>query len=161
MAMVEEMISVVGRVDQNGNTVKPDSPKVYLCLLQLDSEERIWDVFKGIRYGEPVPEGNAYYIDSNGELKSTREETYLYLESLIDHINLKESYVMTQNQTMKENITVYSFMRMCLEADVVISKSAQLTLDELDEFCASYNVVPEAYAGNIKFIGLIHIKKWT
>lgn len=142
MAMVEEPTMVVGRVDQNGNAIKPDTPRVYLVLLQLASEERIWDTFTGIKYGTESPEGKAYYID-NGELKSTREEVFLYLQSLVDDINFKESFVMTQNQTLKTNISVYSFMRMCIESDKVISKSAEITIDELNELCASYGVDPE------------------
>ena len=71
------------------------------------------------------------------------EEVFLYLQSLVDDINFKESFVMTQNQTLKTNISVYSFMRMCIESDKVISKSAEITIDELNELCASYGVDPE------------------
>ncbi len=140
MPMVTEPVSVIQREDENGNIIKPDVPKVYLCLLTLDDDDKVWETFIGTKEGMPSEEGGAYYIDSDNELKSTREETYLYLENLIDHINLEESYVMTQNQTMKTNISVYSFMRMCIESDKVISMTCEMSVDSLNEICESAGI---------------------
>lgn len=141
MPMVSEPIEVIQREDENGNIIKPDVPKVYLCLLTMQSEDRIWESFVGNKNGMPSPEGKAYYIDPNDDsLKSTREETFLYLESLLSELNLNESFVMTQNQTMKTNVTVYSFMRMCIESDKVISETAITTVDDLNEMCESAGI---------------------
>lgn len=133
MPMVEELINVIKRFDENGNEILPDGPRVYLCLLELMDEQRIWESFMGFKDGADSPEGKAYYIGMDGTLKSTREETFLYLQSMLSEMNLLKSYVMTQNQTLKTNITAYSFMRMCLESDKVISASAEVTVEDLND----------------------------
>ena len=139
MPMVEEAIQVIKRYDDNGNEIIPEGPKVYLCLLELLDEQRIWESFMGFKEGADSPEGKAYYIGMDGSLKSTREEVFLYLQSMLPEINILKSFVMTQNQTLKTNITVYSFMRMCLESDKVISISAEVTVEDLNDHLVGSN----------------------
>lgn len=139
MPMVEEAIQVIKRYDDNGNEIIPEGPKVYLCLLELLDEQRIWESFMGFKEGVDSPEGKAYYIGIDGSLKSTREEVFLYLQSMLPEINILKSFVMTQNQTLKTNITVYSFMRMCLESDKVISISAEVTVEDLNDHLVGSN----------------------
>ena len=59
-------------------------------------------------------------------------------------MQLTESFVMTQNQTLKTNISAYSFMRMCLESDKVIRPNADITIDELNEMVLTEGKDPEA-----------------
>lgn len=144
MAMVEEQKSVVGRVNEDGVVQQPEETKAYLTLVKMQSGEQTWEMFLGIKYGKPATEeGKAYYWDE-GNLCSTRSEVFAYLENMVNEIHLTESFVMTQNQTLKTNISVYSFMRMCIESDKVISMNAEITMDELNEMVLSEGKDPEA-----------------
>lgn len=142
MAMVEEQKQVVGRVQEDGTVQQPEETKAYLALIKTQGGEHNWEMFLGIKYGKPTEEGKAYYWD-NGNLCSTRSEVFAYLESTIDEICVTESFVMTQNQTLKTNISVYSFMRMCLESDKVIRPNADISIDELNEMVYSEGKDPE------------------
>ena len=137
MPMVEEGVVVIKRYDDEGNEIIPEGPRVYLCILELLNDERIWDMFMGFKDGADSPEGKAYYTGMDGSLKSTREETFLYLQTMLPETNILKSFVMTQNQTLKTNITVYSFMRMCLESDKVISATAEITVEDLNDHLIS------------------------
>ena len=143
MAMVEEQKQVVGRVQEDGTIQQPEETKAYLALIKMQGGEHTWDMFLGIKYGKPATEeGNAYYWD-NGNLCSTRSEVFVFLESIVDEIRVTESFVMTQNQTLKTNISVYSFMRMCLESDKAIRPNADITIDELNEMVYTEGKEPE------------------
>lgn len=142
MAMVEEQKQVVGRIQEDGTMQQLEETKAYLALIKTQGGEHTWEMFLGIKYGKPAEEGKAYYWD-NGNLYSTRSEVFAYLESTIDDIRVTESFVMTQNQTLKTNISVYSFMRMCLESDKVISISADISVDELNEMVLTEGKNPE------------------
>lgn len=144
MAMVEEQKQVVGRVQEDGTVQQPEETKAYLALIKMQGGEHTWEMFLGIKYGKPATEeGKAYYWDE-GNLCSTRSEVFAYLESIVDEMQLSESFVMTQNQTLKTNISVYSFMRMCLESDKVIRPNAEITVDELNEMVLTEGKDPEA-----------------
>ena len=144
MAMVEEQKSVVGRVNEDGVVQQPEETKAYLALVKMQSGEQTWEMFLGIKYGKPATEeGKAYYWDE-GNLCSTRSEVFAYLESMVNEIHLTESFVMTQNQTLKTNISVYSFMRMCIESDKVISLNSEISIEELNEMVLSEGKDPEA-----------------
>ena len=144
MAMVEEQKSVVGRVNEDGVVQQPEETKAYLTLVKMQSGEQTWEMFLGIKYGKPATEeGKAYYWDE-GNLCSTRSEVFAYLESMVNEIHLTESFVMTQNQTLKTNISVYSFMRMCIESDKVISLNSEISIEELNEMVLSEGKDPEA-----------------
>lgn len=142
MAMVEEQKQVVGRIQEDGTMQQPEETKAYLALIKTQGGERTWEMFLGIKYGKPAEEGKAYYWD-NGNLCSTRSEVFAYLESTIEDIRVTESFVMTQNQTLKTNISVYSFIRMCLESDKVISLNADINVDELNEMVLTEGKDPE------------------
>lgn len=142
MAMVEEQKQVVGRIQEDGTMQQPEETKAYLVLIKTQGGERTWEMFLGIKYGKPAEEGKAYYWD-NGNLCSTRSEVFAYLESTIEDIRVTESFVMTQNQTLKTNISVYSFIRMCLESDKVISLNADINVDELNEMVLTEGKDPE------------------
>lgn len=142
MAMVEEQKQVVGRIQEDGTVQQPEETKAYLALIKTQGGEHTWEMFLGIKYGKPAEEGKAYYWD-NGNLCSTRSEVFAYLESTIEDIRVTESFVMTQNQTLKTNISVYSFMRMCLESDKVISLNADISVDELNEMVLTEGKEPE------------------
>ena len=144
MAMVEEQKTVVGRVNEDGVVQQPEETKAYLALVKMQSGEQTWEMFLGIKYGKPATEeGKAYYWDE-GNLCSTRSEVFAYLESIVNEIHLTESFVMTQNQTLKTNISVYSFMRMCIESDKVISLNSEISIEELNEMVLSEGKDPEA-----------------
>ena len=144
MAMVEEQKSVVGRVNEDGVVQQLEETKAYLALVKMQSGEQTWEMFLGIKYGKPATEeGKAYYWDE-GNLCSTRSEVFAYLESMVNEIHLTESFVMTQNQTLKTNISVYSFMRMCIESDKVISLNSEISIEELNEMVLSEGKDPEA-----------------
>ena len=142
MAMVEEQKQVVGRIQEDGTMQQPEETKAYLALIKTQGGEHTWEMFLGIKYGKPAEEGKAYYWDY-GKLCSTRSEVFSYLESTIEDIRVTESFVMTQNQTLKTNISVYSFMRMCLESDKVISINADISVDELNEMVLTEGKEPE------------------
>ena len=79
MPMVEELINVIKRFDENGNEILPDGPRVYLCLLELMDEQRIWESFMGFKDGADSPEGKAYYIGMDGTLQEKRRSSIFSL----------------------------------------------------------------------------------
>ena len=148
MPMVEEFTEVMRKIktldDGTQIDVTPKNPPVYLVLLKSLDEEKIWETFVGLMEGEPAPEvGNGYYHSMNGELHSVRETVFQFLVNAIqnENISVVDSYVMTQNQTMKDNICVYSFLRMCLDSDVVIQRISEISYEDLDEYAMAENVL--------------------
>ena len=148
MPMVVEFTEVLRKVktldDGTQIDVTPKNPVVYLILMKNFEEEKTWESFVGNVEGESAPEyGNGYYHDMNGELRSVREVVFEYLINAIEQnsISLAESYVMTQNQTMKDNVSVYSFLRMCLDSDIVIQKKSEITYEDLNEYLSGEGLI--------------------
>jgi len=73
--------------------------------------------------------------DTNKEAKdfeiiTGRKETFDYLLENIDSIDLTQSHVMSQNTPLENAITVYSFLRLCLEKHMNESEKETIDYDE-------------------------------
>lgn len=161
MPMVKELKQVFKKYEElpdgSKREIIPYTPPVYLLLLSYMGhiEETEWKIFEGRMEGKPVQmqDGSTgYYTDIEGNMRSVREPVFSYLQDLVSQelvneeqtfIDLSKSYVMTDKQTLHNNVCAYTFMRMCLESDAVIMKTANITLEELNEEIISYGLNPD------------------
>ena len=139
MPLLETLPQGFTRFDKEGNPVKPrkEPVKKYLILLQgSDEDDRTWldpEVFMPIQ--DTV---NGVYQNEMGQMKSIHTEIWKKLEDVYENYNIVESHVFTNNTTMKDNISLYTFMRHVLETDSVVAAESSITIDDIDEIALSY-----------------------
>jgi hypothetical protein len=81
---------------------------------------------------------NGVYQDEMGQMKSIHTKIWNKLEGVYENYNIMESHVFTNNTTMKNNISLYTFMRHVLETDSVVAAESSITIDDIDEIALSY-----------------------
>lgn len=139
MPLLETLPQGFIKYDKEGNPIKPrkDPMKRYLILLQgYEEDNRDWftlDEFMPLQQTN-----NGVYLDeTSGQYKSTHTEIFKELETIYADYNIMESYVFTNNSTMKTCISLYTFMRHILEHDSVVSAQTTVTMDDLNEIAFS------------------------
>lgn len=139
MPLLETLPQGFTKFDKEGNPVKPrkEPMKKYLVLLQgSDEDDRTWfvhDVFMPIQ--EVI---NGVYQSEIGQVRSIHTDIWKILEDVYENYNIVESHVFTNNTTMKDNISLYTFMRHVLETDSVVASDSNITIDDIDEIALSY-----------------------
>ena len=139
MPLLETLPQGFIKYDKEGNPIKPrkDPMKKYLVLLQgADEDDRTWfdlDEFMPIQTVV-----NGVYQNEVGQIKSTHTEIWKRLEDVYENYNIMESYIFTNNSTMKTCISLYTFMRHVLETDSVVAAESSITIDDIDEIALSY-----------------------
>lgn len=111
-----KIINPVTIVDENTrdeNGLRDPSVREYLLLLTMkdddpDSAERTWEVIKG------------------------RENLYVYIRQNLDSFYITKSYVLVEQSTLEEMITVREFMKHCENIDILRDDNFDID-DYLDE----------------------------
>lgn len=139
MPLLETLPQGFIKYDKEGNPIKPrkDPMKKYLVLLQgADEDDRTWfDLDEFMPIQNVV---NGVYQNELGQIKSTHTEIWKRLEDVYENYNIMESYIFTNNSTMKTCISLYTFMRHVLETDSVVAAESSITIDDIDEIALSY-----------------------
>ena len=139
MPLLETLPQGFIKYDANGNPIKPrkDPMKRYLILLQgANEDDRVWNIIDEIMPAQELV--NGVYRHANGQLKSIHSEIFKWLESVYEEYNIMESYVFTNNSTMKTCISLYTFMRHVLESDSVVATESSITMDDINEVAYSF-----------------------
>lgn len=112
MPLVQKLTPLFTRTNtETGEITTPDS-KVYLILIFTNQEEQIF------------------------ELANTRDEAFRICLRWASDINLAKSQVLTNNHTIEDSISVYSFIRICFIKETNAAMDSEITLDEITEWTA-------------------------
>lgn len=122
MALVQKLTEVVQRVDpKTGIPVpkkKAERIKHYLVLAIFnEGDEKTWEFIKG------------------------RAETFNHIIENMESYDLLESHVISETATPEIAITAYSFLRFCMENDVLpqsVMDDAEMSPEILEEFMENY-----------------------
>ena len=122
MALVQKLTEVVQRVDPKTGIPVPKKKveriKHYLVLAIFNEEdEKSWEFIKG------------------------RAETFNHIIENMESYDLLESHVISETATPEIAITAYSFLRFCMENDVLpqsVMDDAEMSPEILEEFMENY-----------------------
>lgn len=122
MALVQKLTEVVQRVDPKTGIPVPKKKveriKHYLVLAIFnEGDEKSWEFIKG------------------------RAETFNHIIENMESYDLLESHVISETATPEIAITAYSFLRFCMENDVLpqsVMDDAEMSPEILEEFMENY-----------------------
>ena len=118
--LVKKLKQIAVRLDPvTKKPIAPKEQKVYMVLLFLDDETRSF------------------------ELVHTRKEAFEICLQHMEDCDIATSQVMTNKHTMEDCISIYSFVRGCLEAFHDLALEADLDLDQLNEWCIQSGKNPD------------------
>lgn len=119
MGLFVDKIKVVDLFDpQTGKEIEMEEEKPYLLLLTDIDESREMDTTEG------------RFLATRG-----RQTVVNYLESEYFQIDPLFSFVMSGNIPLGKEVSVYSFLRLCIQEHKVDDIS--ITIDELDDYARS------------------------
>lgn len=119
MALVTPVKQIISRVGADGSVIRPQEEKVYLILLFLTDESKTFELAIG--------------------RKSAFEICCQYAKDA----DLVKSQVMTNKHTMEDSISMYSFIRMCFEREKEAAINSEITIEEINDWCAESGKNPE------------------
>lgn len=122
MALVQKLTEVVQRVDPKTGIPVPKKKveriKHYLVLAIFnEGDEKSWEFIKG------------------------RAETFNHIIENMESYDLLESHVISETATPEIAITAYSFLRFCMENNVLpqsVMDDAEMSPEILEEFMENY-----------------------
>ena len=122
MALVQKLTEVVQRVDPKTGIPVPKKKveriKHYLVIAIFnEGDEKSWEFIKG------------------------RAETFNHIIENMESYDLLESHVISETATPEIAITAYSFLRFCMENDVLpqsVMDDAEMSPEILEEFMENY-----------------------
>ena len=148
MALINERKNILTRLDDNGNPIEPILVNTYIVLFDNDGDvEKTWELIYSYQNGKKIESGPyaGCYLNSNNEPESHRMNLWYQLEGNINFIDPFNSYILNSKGTIKDAISVYSFMRAVLtdrEDDIkngrkiwdqVILDKSEFTMENLME----------------------------
>ena len=119
LTKLKSVVQFINPATQQFEDIDMGESKPYLILMQ-DVDNDNDDTYKEGRW-----------ISVRG-----RDSAFSYLESEAFGIDIVHSYVLSGNIHLGEEVSVYSFMRLCIEKNKV---RTNLTVDDLDDYALTIN----------------------